>query len=182
MPVVLHFVRLARIHPRFQITLLPVVFESLVKIADWQPVVHDFTGVLHGHCEEVLEILVVRLLLKILLLPGVYTLAVPEEHVEVGIEEQDDVFLELVEVQLDWDGLLRVSGVAQQCRLDHHHTVGDGLPHHTRLHVDGLVRWGAEGVDEGTAPEVIYELREVLHRLGQSERVLVVSIEVCEPH
>ena len=98
MAVVLHLVALAWIHPGFQVTFLSIVFEGLIEVADGETVVHDITCVLHRHCEELLQVLVIWLILEVLLLPGIGTLAVPHQDVEVGIQQQNDLFLELVEV------------------------------------------------------------------------------------
>lgn len=73
-----------------------------------------------------------------------------------------------------------ISGVTEECRLDHDHAVGDGLAHHAGLDVDGLVGRRAEGIDECAATEVVDELRKVLHRLRKAEGVFVVAVEVRE--
>ena len=182
MPVVFHLIRLTRVHPRLQIPLLSVVLESLVEITDGEPVVHDLAGVLQRHREKFSKVLVLGLLLDVLLLPGIDVLAVPHQHVEIGVQQKDHAFPELVQVQLDRHRLLRLRRVAQQRRLDHHHAVRDRLARHAALEVDRLVRRGAEGVDESRPSEVVDELGEMLERGGEAERASVIPVEECESH
>ena len=182
MSIIFHLIRLTRVHPRLQIPLLSVVLESLVEITDRKPVVHDLAGVLQRHRKKFSKVLILGLLLDVLLLPGIDVLAVPHQHVEIGVQQKDHVFLELVQVQLDRHRLLLLRRVAQQRRLDHHHAVSDRLSRHAALEVDRLVRRGAEGVDERRPSEVVDELGEMLERGGKAERPSVVSVEKCESH
>lgn len=124
MAVILHLIRLAWVHSRFQVPFLSIVFESFVEIADGESIIHDLTGILHGHGEEVLQVLIIWFVLQVLLLPGIDVLSVPDQHVEVGVQQQHHIFLELVEVQLDRHGLLLLRGVAEEGGLHHHHAVG----------------------------------------------------------
>lgn len=180
MAIVLDLVVLARVDPGLQVAFFSIVFEGLVEVADWQAVVHDIACVLHRHREELLQVFVIWLILQVLLLPGIGALAVPHQHVEIGIQQQNHLFFQLVEVELNRHGLLLVGGVAEQCGLDHDHAVGDRLAHHAGLDVDGLVGRRAEGVDECAATQVVNELWEVLHWVGQPEGVFIVAVEVRE--
>lgn len=115
-----------------------------------------------------------------MLLPSIGALAVPNQDIEVGIQQQNHLFFELVEVQLNRDWFLLVGGVAKKSGLDHNHAVGDGFAHHAGLDVDRLIGRRAEGIDECAATEMIDELREVLHWLRKTEGVFVVAVEVGE--
>lgn len=120
--------------------------------------------------------------MHVLLLPAIGAFAIPYQHVKVAVEQKDHIFLELVDVQLHGDWGVVVSAVAYEGWLNHNHAVGDGLSHQAGFDVHGLVGRVPEGVDERGSPQVINELREMLHRVWQSEAIFVVTRKVGKPH
>ncbi len=64
--------------------------------------------------------------------------------------------------------------------MDHYDAVGDALTQHAGFCVEGLIGRGAERVDEGTTPQVVHELGEVLHGVGQFEGAALHALVMCE--
>jgi hypothetical protein len=87
MSVILDFIGLGGVDPGLEVPFLPVILEGLIEVADRQSVVHDIAGILHGHCEELPQVLILWLLLQILLLPAVHILSIPDQHVEVAVQK-----------------------------------------------------------------------------------------------
>ena len=86
--------------------------------------------------------------MQILLLPPIGTLPVPDQHVEVTVQQQNHILFQLRKVQLYWHWLIAISGVLYERRLYHHHTVRDRLSHQAGLMVESLVGRGAERIDD----------------------------------
>lgn len=55
-----------------------------------------------------------------LVLPLLNVVAMPDDDMEVGVEEEDDIRFEGTDVEMDRLGVGVVPSVLQQSRLDHH--------------------------------------------------------------
>lgn len=102
MPVRLHLAGCRGIHPCFQVSFLPVVFEGLVEIRDWQSIIHDFTGIPQRSLKELSEIFELWVFIGFLFFPALNVVAKPNDHCEVRIHQQDCVVSHFLEIQLHW--------------------------------------------------------------------------------
>ncbi len=129
MSIILIFIRFRRINSRFKIPLLPIILKSLVKVRHRQPVIHDITCILHRHTKKLLKVLVIWLILQIIFLPRICTLPVPQQHIEVTIQQQYHIFFQLADIQLNRNGSGVVSHVFYESWLDHYHAIGNRFSH-----------------------------------------------------
>mmetsp|Transcript_42002 Transcript_42002/g.124634 ORF Transcript_42002/g.124634 Transcript_42002/m.124634 type:complete len:371 (+) Transcript_42002:56-1168(+) len=149
-----------RVHLGRQEASLRAARVRLDKLGHGEPIAKDHLRVLGWGLEECLEVRVLLLLLIARLVPGLDGLTAPDDHVEEGVQEKDDIRLQRIGVQQH--GLRRplVEGVLQQRRLDHDEGVHGVLPEDDRAVEGRLIRTGVEGLQEVAAPKVVHELRE----------------------
>lgn len=83
-----------------------------------------------------------------LILPTLNRIAMPDDDLEIRVQQQNDIVLHALDVKCDRRREAVVEVVLQQRGLDHHQAVGGVLTQQRAFVEGGLVRRGAEGLDE----------------------------------
>ena len=83
-----------------------------------EPFLHNVLGILDGLLKKYLEVLIAGIFLVLGILPLDNGLTLPYGDIEEGVEEQDHIVLERVNVEEDWVGLLGIQLVLHERGLD----------------------------------------------------------------
>lgn len=141
---------LFRIDPWLEIPLLGVIGMDEVVVGDGETWLHDEVDVYLWRVEKLGNVLVSLLLVVLTLIPSLDRFAIPLQHNEVGIQEQDDIFLHLLLIQRHWNRLsaLVFKRIGKEGRLDHWETVNHILTVHATALEERLIQTYSESIHE----------------------------------
>lgn len=168
---------LAGVHFTFQVSFLSTSLITNIISRLRETIFQDHLTVINGCLQQFSKSGILVFEVITLVLPLLDVFSMPDDDLEVGVQEENDVGFECFYIQMDrfWVGVFE--GVLEEGRLDHDQGVG-GVFSHEGLFVVMAFIWGeAEVLDEMASTEVIHELWVELELFEEFKgRDIVISV------
>ena len=117
--------------------------------------------------------LILLLFMVSLRLPIFNMLSIPKHHIEVSIKQKHSLPLHLFFLKPDGRGIRIFHRVRQESRLNNSDTICYFFPIENMWLVGQLIQGNSRPPEKRSPSQVVHELREELHFVRQSKRVLV---------